>query len=293
MPLEAKKYPMAYETSPQEVGDYYSTVQYIYDKSMEKFDHQSLHAGYYDDEHTSRETTVKNMNRHLADAVDIDSDDLVLHSGCGVGGPATWVAKHRGADVIGINITEVQLERARELAEERGVADKAEFRYDDFTEMETIDDNEVDVIWGLQAICHAQDKRDFLEQAKRVLKDDGRLVVADGFMAERDLSARQQRLMNKWLNGWKVPNLAHIDDFVGHLEDLDFKNIEVRNDDENVMPFSRGTFFNSLKYYPQAKLFNLLGYMSQEEVDHITAGHYQYRTLRKGLWTHRTVSASL
>lgn len=284
---------MVYNISSTGVDEYYSKVQYIYDWTMDEFEHNSIHAGYYDEEHTSRDTAVKNMNRHLADAVDIGPDDVVLHSGCGVGGPATWVAKHRGAEVIGINITNVQLERARELAHERGVADKAEFRHDDFTEIRTVDDNEVDVVWGLQAICHAEEKRDFLEQAKRVLKPGGRLVVADGFLAKRNLSGREQKHMNKWLHGWKVPNLAHINDFVAHLGDLGFESIEVRDDDENVMPFAEGTYRNSLSYYPKAKLLQLLGRMSKDEVGHFAACHYQYRTLKKGLWTHRTVSAEV
>jgi cyclopropane fatty-acyl-phospholipid synthase-like methyltransferase len=284
---------MVYNITSTGVDEYYSKVQYIYDWTMDEFGHQSIHAGYYDEDHTDRETAVKNMNRHLADAVDIDADDTVLHSGCGVGGPATWVAKHRGADVIGINIADVQLERARELAEERNVSDRATFRHDDFTEMETLADNSVDVVWGLQAICHAEEKRDFLEQAKRVLKDGDRLVVADGFMATRDLSGREQKQMNKWLHGWKVPNLTHINDFVAHMGDLGFENIEVRNDDDNVSPFSKGTYRNSLSYYPKAKLLQLVGRMSKEEVGHFAACHYQYRTLQKGLWTHRTVSGEL
>ncbi|RRJ34072.1 SAM-dependent methyltransferase [Halocatena pleomorpha] len=284
---------MAYDVSSNSISDYYTKVQYIYDWTMDEFDHQSIHAGYYDNEHTSRDTAVKNMNRHLADAADIRSDDTVLHAGCGVGGPPTWVAKHCGSDVIGINITDLQLDRARELARERGVAEQCEFRYDDFTEMHTIRNNEIDVVWALQAVCHADEKREFLEQAKRVLTDGGRLVVADGFMAKRNLSGREQRHMNKWLHGWKVPNLAHINDFVAHLGDLGFENIRVRNDDDNVMPFAKGTYRNSLSYYPKAKLLRLLGRLSRDEASHFAACYYQYRTLKKGLWTHRTVTAEV
>lgn len=85
------------------VEQYYTTTQELYDESMEENDHSSIHFGYFDEEHTGRETAVQNMNRVLANIADITKGDRVLHCGCGIGGPATWLAKNRGATAVGIN----------------------------------------------------------------------------------------------------------------------------------------------------------------------------------------------
>lgn len=275
------------------VEQYYTTTQELYDESMDENDHSSIHYGYFDEEHTSRETAVQNMNRVLANIADITKGDRVLHCGCGIGGPATWLAKNRGADVVGININKMQLDEAERLAEKRGVTDKADFRYDDHTEMATIKDDSIDVVWGLEAICYAEDKRDFIEEAQRVLHDGGRLVVADGYRAADHLSVPEKRMMGKWLNGWKVPNLAHVDEFEENLRDCGFADVEMRCIDENVLPFSRGTFLRSFPRYTKAKLGQLLGEVTQTEVDHIVACHYQYRTLRRGLWSYQIAYGEL
>ncbi|RDZ65702.1 hypothetical protein C5B90_04930 [Haloferax sp. Atlit-12N] len=275
------------------VSQYYSTVHELYQESMDEYDHRSIHYGYFDAKHTSRDSAVENMTRVLAETVDIDADDRVLHCGCGIGGPATWIAKHRGAEVVGLNITESQLEHARSLAETRGVSDHAEFRYDDFTAMETVDDNAFDVVWGLEAICYAENKRDFLEEAYRVLDDDGRIVVADGYRSERDLRERDEQLMRKWLDGWKVPDLAHVDDFRAHMEDIGFEEVTADNIDEHVLPFSRGTFMSSFPRYVLVKLREQLGRGTPTEVAHVIACHYQYRTLRQGLWSYNIVHGNV
>lgn len=40
------------------VEQYYTTTQELYDESMEENDHSSIHFGYFDEEHTGRETAV-------------------------------------------------------------------------------------------------------------------------------------------------------------------------------------------------------------------------------------------
>lgn len=107
------------------------------------------------------------------------------------------------------------------------------------------------------------------------------------------LSVPEKKLMRKWLDGWKVPNLAHVDEFEAGLYDHGFTNVEMHCIDENVIPFSRGTFLRSFPRYTKAKLGQLLGKVSQTEVDHIVACHYQYRTLRKGLWSYQIAYGEL
>lgn len=280
------------ERGTDEVAEYYTRVHGVYQRSMDRFDHHSIHVGFFDDEHDSHDSAVENMTRVVADTADVGPGDRVLDAGCGVGGPATWLAAERGAEVVGVNVTPMHLDRARRLAEERGVADDCEFREDDFTELATVADDAVDVVWGVEAVCYAEDKREFVEQAARVLRDGGRLVVADGFAVERDLSARDRRLMRKWLDGWKVPNLAHLDDFQAHLREFGFADVTARDVRENVLPSSKALYYYSFYGWPLAWLRHLVGRAPREEVDHVAARHYQHRALRRGLWTYAIVSAT-
>lgn len=279
----------------KKVASYYENVSHLYEKYLNDHEHNNLHYGYTEDDADSIESTEEStngLNQLLADTADIGSDDRVLFCGCGFGGPAIWVARNRGAETIGINIVERQLEEARKNASEAGVEDQTDFRYDDLTKMETIDDGEIDVVWAIEAVIYAEDKRDFFEQARRVLGDDGRLVVAEGFRTQRSFSGDEEQLLEKLKDGWAIPNLEHVDDFTAQMDETGFTNIEVNDITQNVRAFAEWQFL-SRHYKYVFKLLHLAGLMSDAEYQHQLTRRYQYRTIQKDLLTYTVVSAEL
>lgn len=277
----------------EKVASYYENVSHMYETYLDDHGHNNLHYGYAADEDStidSTEESTNGLNRLLAETADVGPDDRVLFCGCGFGGPAIWVAENRGAEAIGINIVERQLEQARENAEEAGVADRTEFRYDDLTKMETVEDGSIDVVWAIEAVIYAEDKRDFFDQAQRVLSEDGRLVVAEGFRTKREFSADEEQLLDKLRDGWAIPNLSHVDDFTAQMEEAGFRNVETNDITQNVKPFSEWQFL-SRHYKYVFKLLHLLGLMSEDEIQHQLTRRYQYRTIEKDLLSYTVVSA--
>jgi sterol 24-C-methyltransferase len=55
-----------------------------------------------------------------------------LDVGCGVGGPAREMVKFTGANVVGLNNNDYQIERATRYAEKEGLSDKLSFTKGDF-----------------------------------------------------------------------------------------------------------------------------------------------------------------
>lgn len=278
--------------STDDIQEYYTRAHIDYLLVWQVFRNHGLHVGFYDDDHDSHDAAVENMNRVLADAADIGPDDRVLDAGCGVGGSSIWLTDHRGASVVGSNITPSQLERARRLAASRECSGSVKFVHDDFTDMDFPDDS-FDVVWGLESVCHAEDTTAFLAEAARVLAPGGRLVVADRFMATRDLSRDQRRRMNHWLDGWAIPHLAHRDDFRTALESTGFENVEFRDITEHTIPSSRWMSVACALCYPGSRFLELLRLRDETQTKNVIAGYYQYLTLRDRLWTHGIFSASL
>jgi cyclopropane fatty-acyl-phospholipid synthase-like methyltransferase len=282
------------KTTNDDVRDYYSQCHSIYhEKWSEDSDRESIHYGYFDEETDTLGEAVHRMKSKLADSVDLDPNDRVLDCSGGYGDNATWQAKERGADVVGLNISPLQISYARELAKERGVKDQVEFREDDFTKMETIEDNSFDVVWGLESICYADNKREFLEQAKRVLKDDGRIVVTDWYMEKRDLSWVEDFMVKQWLKGWRLNNYAHLEDFQNDLADLGFENITSEKAEQNIMKSARDIFLFSLWGYPLGKLLNFFGRRNDTELANAVACFYQYPALKSDAVTYSIISAEL
>lgn len=280
--------------SKDEIATYFTELDAEYGSEWAPEVHDAaMHFGYFDAEHTELGPAMNNMKRILADMVDIGPGDRVLEAGCGLGETSTWLAMERGAEVVGINITESQLEKARALARERDVADQVEFRYDDYTEMETIPDDSFDVVWGLESVCYAEDKREVLEQAERVLDDDGRILVGDWYMTERELTDYEHQIVEYWLEGWKIPNLAHIDDFEGDLADLGFENINTHDATENIIPSAEGLRCQTKRMvtWPIAKMLNLVGLVSYNRAAHERGCYYQHKVYDNDLVIYGLVSA--
>jgi cyclopropane-fatty-acyl-phospholipid synthase len=73
----------------------------------------------------------------VARKLDIKEGERILDVGCGWGGFPLWAATKYGAKVVGITLSPPQAEKARQRAEEAGVADRVDVRVMDYRDMAT------------------------------------------------------------------------------------------------------------------------------------------------------------
>ncbi|WP_336000954.1 SAM-dependent methyltransferase [Halorientalis halophila] len=272
------------------IAEYYRESHFDYRLFWALDESHGLHAGYHDGEGRSHAEAVEHMNRVLADLVGVDDDDHVLDCGCGVGGSSVWLAENRGATVTGVDLVPLQLREARALAGERDVSDRVAVARGDFTDLPVADES-VDVVWGIEAVCHAADEAAFLREAARVLRPGGRLVVADGFRTAASMTSAERAAMDRWLDGWAVPNLASPASFRDALADAGFAEVEHRDATERVLPSSRRLYWTSRLLGPVGRLAGWMGVRSEVQRANRRAARYQHETLTDGLWQYGIVSA--
>ena len=265
--------------------DYYNECYIDYRILWRTNKNLSLHYGFHDEKHKTHDKAVINMNRVLAKTAKIKSKDRVLDAGCGIGGSSIWIAKNLEAEVTGLNVHEGQLKIARYLSKKNKVESLVKFVKGDFTDT-GFPDSYFDAVFGLESICYAENKKDFLKETRRILKNNGRMVIADGFLKKENLEINEKKEMEKWLDGWYVPNLAGINEFRIYLEELGFKNIEFRDITENVMPSSVRLYRASIPAYPIGKFLELVKIRTKKQTGNIVSASYQYKTLKKGLWAY-------
>lgn len=278
---------MSIFSEEKNVVDYYEKTFFDYFVLLRLWQHWGMHYGLFDENHKKLKDAMLNTNRILAEKAGIEQNMKVLDAGCGVGGSAIWIARNVGAHVTGINIVEQQYRKAKELAKKYGVADKTEFFIRDFRKTD-FPDATFDVVWAIESVDYAEDKRDFLKEAWRVLRPGGHLVIADGFQKKEHLTPKEEELLlEKWLKHWGgIPNLATIGGFVSMMRKIGFQNIQYEDVTQNILPFSRWLYRWSLFGYPLAKILEWLGIRSKIGTGNVIGAIWQYRALQQGLWAY-------
>lgn len=99
-------------------------------------------------------------------------DKVVIDFGCGDGDDAVEIADRGARKVIGVDIREHALAKARQTALARGVAERCIFG--------TQTDEQADVILSLDAFEHFDDPAAILRIMRKLVKDDGCVIAAFG-----------------------------------------------------------------------------------------------------------------
>lgn len=156
----------------------------------------------------------------------------MLDVGCGIGGTSRYLASKHGCEVTGITISGKQVAIARrETESQRKTHGKAELANDggfippenlvgdvQYLELDAEEMGDYfttppnaatfDCVWISEAMSHLPDKKLFFDNAYKLLKSEGRLVVADWFKAE-GLTNAQEVADIKPIEGTIDPSLVH------------------------------------------------------------------------------------
>jgi cyclopropane-fatty-acyl-phospholipid synthase len=113
--------------------------------------------------------------RHLAAKLLLKPNQRVLDIGCGWGGLALYLAELTGVSVTGVTLSQEQFGVANARAAEKNLADKAQFRLQDYRDIGEKFDRIVSVgMFEHVGVGHYQT---FFDKCAEMLKDDGVMVL--------------------------------------------------------------------------------------------------------------------
>src|SRR5258708_35289284 len=116
--------------------------------------------------------------RELTETLNIEAGAKLLDVGCGLGGPARFLAATSGCQVTGIDLSQSFVDVAEMLTRRFGLAEKVTFRRADALDL-PFGDAIFPYVWTQHVAMNIADRTRFYAEIYRVLKPGGRLAVYD------------------------------------------------------------------------------------------------------------------
>ncbi|MEZ5239323.1 MAG: class I SAM-dependent methyltransferase [Microthrixaceae bacterium] len=128
----------------------------------------------FDHFHTAGPIATARMAELLAP----QRSETVLDAGCGLGGPARFLADRFGCRVVGVDLTPLFVEVGRLLNQRTALDDRVELRVGDITSLE-LPDESVDHAWTQHVAMNIVDRPALYSELRRVLRPGGRFAMFD------------------------------------------------------------------------------------------------------------------
>jgi len=118
----------------------------------------------------------------LAKLIGITADMSVLDIGCGVGGPARFLAETYGCRVTGVDLSEPFVEAARYLTARTGQSDRISFQAANALSL-PFSEGAFDVVLLQHVAMNIADRPSLYHEIRRVVKEGGRFATFDVVLA--------------------------------------------------------------------------------------------------------------
>jgi cyclopropane fatty-acyl-phospholipid synthase-like methyltransferase len=163
----------SYKQQSKQTADYYNQMQDGYNEV------------YGDTIQAFRPSDKDKLMEHIVSSAGITDGEKVLDAGCGVAGPATWLAQKFNLKISGITISEVQVQQAKAEIEKKKLNDKIEVKQGDYHELTShFPENTFDKVLFLESLGHAGIPSKVISEAFKVLKPGGCIYIKDFYYKE-------------------------------------------------------------------------------------------------------------
>jgi cyclopropane-fatty-acyl-phospholipid synthase len=179
------------------VGEAQQNVSHHYDLGNDFYklflDKNMLYScAYFQNEDQSLEQAQRNKLRLIASKLNLAPGQRILDIGCGWGDMALYLASMEDVQVVGVTLSTEQQKLATQRAAEMGLADKVEFRLQDYRELDEQFDRIVSV--GMFEHVGVSHYDEFFDKLNALMPDHGvALIHSIGHMRPPGMASKFMR----------------------------------------------------------------------------------------------------
>jgi cyclopropane fatty-acyl-phospholipid synthase-like methyltransferase len=132
--------------------------------------------------------------------------------GCGVGASLFYIVPRlkNPKSALGLTLSPVQAKLAEDSARELNLQNQILFAEGDFSSVPLVNES-LDVIYSVEAVCHAVEPEKYFHEANRLLRKGGKLILVDDYQVNRSLKSYESKWLNAYIEGWYVPGVRTIE----------------------------------------------------------------------------------
>jgi tocopherol O-methyltransferase len=234
-----------------------------------------IHHGLWQGDESASNAQLHLTNK-LADLAKISGGERVLDIGCGMGGSAIHLAKHRDCHVTGVTISPVQRWWAAAASQWHGVKKQTTFRRVDAEAVEFAAAS-ADVVWSIECTEHLFDKPQFFQRAANWLKPGGCMAICAWLAGRNAEDADHRRQVYRVCDGFFCPSLGSAADYRAWMTAAGLQ-IELEQDWTSRVSRTWEICLGRVRRYGMRPLARLLDRDAVLFLDHFEAILEAYRT---------------
>ncbi len=249
----------------------------------------ALHFGYYDDKATNHRQALLRANEVLAQWAGIQKGSRIVDAGCGLGHASEWLSEHYDARVTGITIVPKQVETIQKRLLKKPVKN-VDFLVADYLTM-PFANTSLDVVWAFESVCHANNKLDFYEEAFRVLKPGGLLVMAEYLRNKRPMIESKEALLKEIFHKWAIPDLDSLDEHQAHAAKAGFASFKNNDVTKHVIKSYRNLRETCRRYNKLSRVMHSLRLISAIQHNNMLSSLKQADAIELGVFSYHHIVA--
>jgi len=190
-----------------------------------------FHLAIFEDSARDLAAAYEDTHCRYLGAIRGDGVRRILELGCGGGAFAEWLADHTPAHVLGIDISDAQLARAR-----KRVRPNLEFRKHDIMQVGKLTGGPFEAAVCLDAATYLPDKGAAVRGVAGILVRGGRFLLVDWCRPAQTTAIQDELVLRPLCRYWGYPGMETASGYEDHFTAAGFRLVECEDLSARVQP---------------------------------------------------------